>query len=485
VNEVPVEDVAQDIAPLEADASAPSEREGVPAEGGPADAAPVDLGPSEGAVDEVPLPDAAAGEPPVHRVDPGEMLSGFVEVRGQFFVGTEGKSWQLVQRVRPTFEIPLSTRVSVTATLEVGLAEGRNSVDEFRKILEDSPVGPLIDAACTWPDPENDLFQIDGLSDYAAVDRLYVDLYLPGIDLRLGRQAVRWGSAQVVNPTDPFPQVLLSTPWAPRAGINAARATIPVGENNTIQAVLGTDDVFKQVRGALRATATHWNTDFSVVGVYRGDLDEGVVGVDIRGTLGVGYWVEAAARLSTPDDDGRVSADEQIAVGLDYSFPLGDGSLILSAEYYRNGAGVQTPDPLAGSLGAIGSSANGPQCEGLDALLPASSSGGRLPSLPFAGRDYAFLTAAAAPLPEFSASVAGLWNLGDGSGMLIPTLTGRPLGWWDVSLAAQIPFSTWREGGELHPSDDQLTLSLPVGGDLSLSGLVPDLSVIAWTRANF
>jgi hypothetical protein len=408
----------------------------------------------------------------------GDDAAGFAEVRLAAYAGADGTPWQLVTRARPSFERDLGERVRIATTIEAALAQGRDNQQIVASALADSDVGPLLDlAGCTWPENDNEWFDVDGADDYLHVDRLFVDVYQPGFDLRVGRQALQWGSALFVNPTDPYPQVLFTEPWRPRAGVNAARLTVPIGDRHQIQAVAGLDDDFQQVRAAARATANWKETDWSVLAAVRPESDELLTGVDIKGTAGVGFWVEGALHwqgLTEPDADLVVKGD--LAVGVDYSFPLLE-TLYVAGQYVRAQGSDRT---AAASLGAI----QGPEC---DQPTPFDTDTEPDPFAPFfSGTDYGLLVANLAITRDVTVSNAWLQNLGDGSAVLIPSATVRPTGRIDVSLTGQIPAQLWGDGGEFHPNDADLVLTVP-DTDLSvdLSGLVPDATVFLWTRYSF
>jgi hypothetical protein len=245
----------------------------------------------------------------------GQEVQGFAELRATAAIGADGPLLQVIERFRPTFEAPLGDRFFLSTTVEMGFVQGRNNTDIFESTLRNSDLGPLLDAAnCEWPDNANNVFRIDRASDYLAVDRLYVDAYHPKFDLRIGRQALQWGSALFINPTDPFPQVLFTEPFKPRAGVNSARLTVPFGDLNQVQAVIGTNDSFTKVRAAVRGTVNAVNTDFSVVSAYRQESDEVLVGLDIKGTLGVGFWLEGGVAFRGLTDES-LDVYETVAVG--------------------------------------------------------------------------------------------------------------------------------------------------------------------------
>lgn len=401
--------------------------------------------------------------------------SGFAELRVTGAIGAEGEVLQVVERFRPTFEAELSDRVLLATTVEAHLAQGRDTEEELVRIVRDSELGPLVPDDA-FPVEANERLGISTAADIFRVDRLYLDVYGEKADLRVGRQALQWGSAYAVNPTDPFPQVLVTEPWAPRAGINAARLTVPFGGVHKVQGVLATDDVFTEVRGAGRLTLNALSTDWSLVGWARhtdllGEegVYDGLVGIDLRGTLGVGWWVEAGLRLDE-DKYGLVVA------GVDYSFPVLQ-SLIVAGQYIYNGAGEADPadyDPL-----------------GRFALLMDPEAATELdPAAPFfLGQHYTLLVVSAGITRDTSFSLASFQNLEDGTGFAVPTVGVVPNGWWEVSLSAQLPYRL-AGPGEFSPADEDLVLSVepfpgadPLTADFS--GLVPDATLILWTRASF
>lgn len=400
----------------------------------------------------------------------GQEGQGFAEVRLALFPGVEGKLWQVVERVRPTLKTELSERVRLVATIEAGLSQGRNTQEELERVFAGSGLpSPLSDSSSF----ANRTLRINGSDDYLDVDRLYFDFYGERFDLRAGRQALNWGSAQFFNPTDPFPEVLLAEPWRPRRGVNAARLSVPFGEANDVSAVIASNDALTQLRAAGRVRF-NWNqTDFALVGAWRGDSRNALIGVDLRGTLEVGWWIEAAYLL------GR-QPHEELALGIDYSFAVFERALVF-LQYYRNGAGTPDITSIPGNLlarsggGAVGSSEE------------------RDPFAPFTiGRDFGLLGGSLVFTPELSASLAVLQSLNDGTGFAVPTVSYAALGWLEVAASAQVPYDLTGSGGEFKPREQDLQLTLPAGAvgqnaavKVDLRGLLPVATFTLWTRASF
>lgn len=413
-------------------------------------------------------------------------MTGFVELRASAWSGVDGTPVLAVQRFRPTFTGALSDRVGLTTTVEATLSEGRRLQQELERTVAGSELQPFFDlAGCIWPERPDGPFAVEDAGDVVFVDRLHLDANLPAADLRIGRQSVQWGSAQVINPTDPFPQVLFAEPWRPRVGLNAARITLP-WKAHQAQLLVGTDDRLRHLRAAARATVNAVGTDLSVVGAWRGDDGSALVGLDAKGTLGVGWWFEGALHVrpeatATRPDRPR----EELIAGVDYSLPVLDGVLV-AAQYYRNGRGDPDAGGLAGS--ALAEGLDPPLCEGMptEGLFPDPDED---PFRPFArGRDYALLTALIRVTPDVELTAGALQNLGDGTGVAVPTVRVLPVGWLAIAASAQVPYRAWGDGGEFAPSPEDQQLAVDVlGTELTadLSGLVPAAAFHLWTRASF
>lgn len=414
---------------------------------------------------------------------------GFAELRGSYAIGVDGRPWTLVQRVRPTVEVDLGEHVVLGSTIEAAVSEGRVLQDELERTLRESDAGPMLDlAGCSWPQVGNDVFHVDEASDVFLVDRLYVDVYSPKLDVRVGRQPLQWGSAMMVNPTDPFPQVLFVEPWRFRAGVNAVRANVPLGtKSNQLQAVAAIDDTLTYGRAAVRGTVDVAGTDVSLMGAYRGDARSAIAGLDVKGTLGVGFWFEGALHIDDLGADDLPTPWEEFAVGVDYSFPVGE-TLLVGAQYYRNGAGATDVDDYA-LVARTSTGAVSPECTD-PAVEQALSSGKSDPFAPyFAGQDYGLAQVAFRATQDLTFSVVGLQNLRDGTGIAVPVVSVLPLAYLEIGATGQIPYRAWGRRGEFKPAPQDLVMDLGsgLGGDLNvdLNGMVPDATITVWTKASF
>ena len=410
----------------------------------------------------------------------------FVELRGAYLPGAKGNTLQMVARARLTFESAVRDHWTLVSTVEAALQHGRNLATEVERTLRESDFGPLLEG-CTFSEAINPWLGVSSADDYLDVDRLYADYYSEQFDLRVGRQAIFWGSAQFINPTDPFFQFLLAEPWRPRQGINAARVTVPFGPLDDVTVVVGMNDTFDGARVAGRAQVNFWETDWALVGAYRSETQQGLVGVDLKGTFGVGWWIEAAIKLGDRNY-------EEMAVGIDYSFPVLE-NIVVTAQYYRNGSGTRdSSHGVGGGATSVFGLLEPPECDVPNPYLTAFiEETGRSRPDPFAsftvGTDYVLLSVSAGITPDVNASLSGLQNLHDGTALFIPTLNTHPIEWMDLALSAQIPAAVWGTGGEFKPRASDLVIAVPgpEGSALAvdLSGLVPSATLTLWMRGNF
>jgi len=175
------------------------------------------------------------------------------------------------------------------------------------------------------------------------LDRLYAGFSLPVADIYIGRQAIAWGTARVINPTDIIaPYTFEELDTEERIGVDALRIRIPIGFMGEIDAgyVFGEDFDFAESAVFLRGKFYVARTDLSLLLVqFRRHL---LMGVNMaRSVEGAGVWLEAAYVLTSPFEReflGTTGYDYfRGTAGLDYSFT---GKLYGFVEYHYNQAGV-------------------------------------------------------------------------------------------------------------------------------------------------
>lgn len=182
---------------------------------------------------------------------------------------------------------------------------------------------------------------------YQNLDRLVVEWSLPRADIYVGRQAVAWGSAKVVNPTDilaPFAYGELDV--EDRVGVDAVRVRAPLGLMGELDGgwAFGKDFDAKNSAWFLRGKYFLARTDFfGIVSGFRGNL---LLGIDLTRPLGgAGSWLEAAYVIEGADSEGHRSKYWRVSLGADYSLP--DGTYLF-AEYHYNEPGRSDPEAYPG-----------------------------------------------------------------------------------------------------------------------------------------
>lgn len=360
-------------------------------------------------------------------------LFGYAEVRGFWLDGVSDSDkvkYITMERLRPTFtqDIEDFPDTSLTITPQLYFQQGRNH-------------------------PE-----IEETDDYLTIERFYLDSYFEKFDLRIGRQAVNWGSAQIWNPTDLFREVFLTDYWAERAGINAAKVYVPLPENSSLTAVAATGDTSgKDNRYGLKLGTTWKETDLAAVFMDDTVADRLVWGVDVRGQLKIGYWIEAAW-LAPKDKD--VDAHLEAVVGADYSFPIKMG-LVISAQYFHDGSGEKRK-------------------EDYDWMSVMTNTRSGL------AQDYASLMAMLTWNDELSFALMGISNLDDGTGIIIPY--ANLILPYDLQMNLGANLSAGPEGGEFRPGDKAAKLTDDPFLRLALNQYlpeVPDNVYYMWLRWSF
>jgi hypothetical protein len=177
------------------------------------------------------------------------------------------------------------------------------------------------------------------------LDRLLLTIRARSADVSIGRQAVAWGSARVINPTDflaPFTFDELDT--EDRAGVDGVRIRVPLGALSELDAgyVAGDDFRSGESTAFLRSRLHLLRTDVSpVVAVFRENL---LAGLDLaRAVGGAGGWLEVAyVRVDALDSDGSGhDGYTRLSTGLDYSLTESTYGYV---EYHFNGAGGTKPE---------------------------------------------------------------------------------------------------------------------------------------------
>ncbi|TNE56752.1 MAG: hypothetical protein EP340_10910 [Alphaproteobacteria bacterium] len=261
--------------------------------------------------------------------------------------------------------------------------------------------------------------------------------------ITFGRQAIAFGSARFLSPTDILEPFLVSTlDQEYRVGVDALRFEKPLGDFSELDMgiVLGHEWRADESAAFLRARTSTGGSDLEAVVVLQNRW--AMVGGGIERALGnFGFWAEAAYVHALDGDDYT-----RASFGLDHSF--GD-NIIGMVEYHYSGAGESDPDDYIGLAGTQAFQKGGVFLAGEHYLVPA-------------------VTWIATPLLSVSAS--GFFNLSDESAFL------RLGGEYSLSEDLYMDFgvnAAFGEGGRASPLPPYLTLgsefgSVPTTAYLSL-----------------
>jgi hypothetical protein len=276
--------------------------------------------------------------------------------------------------------------------------------------------------------------KLNNIGLYNELDRAAVTFHMPFADVTAGRQAIAWGSARAVNPTDVLaPRRVSAVESEYRSGVDAVRMRIPFGAMHEADLgyVFGKDFRFEASAAFSRVKLHLLQTDITLLAMlFKENL---MAGLDLARAIGeAGAWLEAAYVM--PDipaawKAGNPWAEDylQVSAGADYNFSAG---LYGYLEYHFNSAGgAEASDYLALEDDPA-------YTEGASYLL---------------GRHYLALGATYQLTPLLPASGLVLVNLNDPSLLLT------------LSLEYNIKENVYVEGG----------CTLGFGGDPLLSGGIP------------
>ncbi len=179
---------------------------------------------------------------------------------------------------------------------------------------------------------------------YHNLDRFSATVKTKFADIFVGRQAIAWGSARIVNPTDIIaPFTFNELDPEERRGVDAIRVRIPLGVMDELDVgyVAGKDFDFHKSAIFLRGKIYVAQTDLSLL--LLGFYDHLLIGMDIARSIGgAGFWAEAAYVLP---DFFREGTDDssyfRLSTGLDYNLT---GKMYGFAEYHFSSAGKSNPE---------------------------------------------------------------------------------------------------------------------------------------------
>ena len=195
-----------------------------------------------------------------------------------------------------------------------------------------------------YPDEDD---SIGSVGIYHNLDRASLQISTAFADISIGREAIAWGSARIINPTDvvaPYNFDQLDT--EDRIGVDAVRIRIPVGVLGEVDSgyIIGDNFDFDKSAVFLRTQFNAFETDLSMLLLeYQKDL---LIGLDIaRGIGGAGFWLESSYVFIDPYGTETDTYHNYLrsSIGLDYSF---GGETYTFVEYHFNGAGSAESEDL-------------------------------------------------------------------------------------------------------------------------------------------
>ena len=235
------------------------------------------------------------------------------------------------------------------------------------------------------------------------LDRAMLTVKTNFADIFIGRQAIAWGSARVINPTDilaPFTFEELDT--EDRIGIDAVRMRIPVGVMGEFDMgyVFGKDFKFKQSAMYLRSKFYIVQSDVSFL--LLGFRENLLAGFDLaRAIGGAGFWFESAAVFDNAFNEFEFEKKTnyfRTTIGIDYSF---SSKVYGFVEYHFSSAGAEYPKNYLSIFNESAVSEGAVYLMGRHYLVP--------------GMTYQLT-------PLITLSVEALFNIGDQSLFMAPQL---------------------------------------------------------------
>jgi len=198
---------------------------------------------------------------------------------------------------------------------------------------------------------------------YQNLDRLNLQINFQSGDLTIGRQAISFGSARVINPTDvflPFDVKTLNQEY--RIGIDAIRFQKPLSDLSELDmgVILGVDGAKENSAAFVQAVTNLSGADVS--GTLIRYSQQNLIGAGIQSSLGdFGFWLEGA----------HVWGETQytrLSTGVDYAF---NESVFGMIEYHFSEAGATSPDEYLNLANEIAFKKGGVFLLGRNYLIPA------------------------------------------------------------------------------------------------------------------
>ena len=193
-------------------------------------------------------------------------------------------------------------------------------------------------------DPEpgdlGDLGGLEALSYQQNLDRFLMGYSFAWGDLTLGRQAITFGSARFIKPTDIFtPQGLAEFPSDYRPGVDALRLEIPLGELDELDLGWLFSPELEDSATYARWRINRRGVDITTTGIR--NESQSILGLGFEGSLGEWGWNQEWALLTASEE-----SDIRASLGFDKT----QWDILWMVEYHWNQAGESHPDNYLDTL---------------------------------------------------------------------------------------------------------------------------------------
>jgi hypothetical protein len=247
-------------------------------------------------------------------------------------------SWQLHYELSP---------VLVSSSLPVGV-----------------PTFNVVDGNYRFSDPAANLLGEENTNKvFQNLDRLNFRVQMDAGDLTIGRQAISFGSARIISPTDiflPFDVRTLNTEY--RTGVDAMRFQRPWGDLGEIDigVVLGNDAKRESSAAFLQVRTNKNGVDYQLALIEF--AEQQLTGLGLQTAIwDFGFWLEAA----------YVNGDRnylRLSTGMDYAF---SENTFAQVEYHYNGAGSNNHRDYLANLDSLPYQRGGVFLLGQNYIMPS------------------------------------------------------------------------------------------------------------------
>lgn len=321
--------------------------------------------------------------------------------------------------------------------------------------------------------------EVKEIGDILTLARLYLDIRTKYVDIRIGQQSFNWGPAQLWSLTTPFVPQDPTDLSAELPGLWAVSAQIAYSQTGFIKLGVMAAPDFQSTVEFIRWKQTFGTTDVALTLVEgNGPKRRFSVGAEVKGTLVLGFWVEAALTIpyEAMMDDSSIEPTFAFVVGFDYSFPILE-KMVVSLQYYYNHAGITDPAkyPLNSPEGLAALAQQLQQTSQSNNVTGTGVFGGS-----YLGAHYLFLTANLQILEELGVALTTICNLIDPSFLVGPFVNWTFLDDFTFTIGAY--FLLGPEGSEYAPGKIKIPVTNAPADGVKLA---PIAIAFAWLRYNF